>query len=235
MIIRCVWEHNGNDTLLYAIDYPGAYTRGKNKEEAVLKMQKEICSFLNWCDTPISESISVVIEQEKASKLEISDADSDVIFDTERTPLTMEEYLELKSLALKSAICFQKLFDSIPDKDKTDLQTRNTFYGEIPRTAKEMYEHTKNVNSYYFGEIGLNTDNNGSIYECRKRGFDRLERNSDFLNLPIFDGNYGEEWSLNKVLRRFVWHDRIHAKAMYRMAIRIFGKDSVPNVFHFEL
>lgn len=46
---------------------------------------------------------------------------------------------------------------------------------------------------------------------------------------------YDELWSLRKVLRRFIWHDRIHAKAMYRMAVVAFGKESVPNIFLFEL
>ena len=32
--IRCVWEHNGGDSLLYAVDLIGAYTRGGNTEDA---------------------------------------------------------------------------------------------------------------------------------------------------------------------------------------------------------
>ena len=47
-------------------------------------------------------------------------------------------------------------------------------------------------------------------------------------------GSFDEEWSLRKVLRRFIWHDRIHGKAMYRMAVKTFGQDSVPDVFRFE-
>jgi len=35
------------------------------------------------------------------------------------------------------------------------------------------------------------------------------------------------------VLRRFIWHDRIHSKAMYRMAVRTFGRDAVPDVYAF--
>ena len=27
MTIHCVWEHNGSDSLLYAVDFVGAYTR----------------------------------------------------------------------------------------------------------------------------------------------------------------------------------------------------------------
>ena len=62
-----------------------------------------------------------------------------------------------------------------------------------------------------------------------------LEQQPDFLKNEVFHGSYDELWSLRKVLRRFIWHDRIHAKAMYRMAIKTFGKNAVPNVFYFDL
>lgn len=65
MKIHCVWEHNGNDTLLYAIDFVGAYARGKNLEEAVQKMPQEIASYCKWCGENFGDSIEVVIVQEK--------------------------------------------------------------------------------------------------------------------------------------------------------------------------
>ncbi len=74
-------------------------------------------------------------------------------------------------------------------------------------------------------------EHEGSIVECRERGFALLERQPDFLDNRIYIGSYDEEWSLRKVLRRFIWHDRIHAKTMYRMAVKTFGADAVPNVF----
>ncbi len=74
-----------------------------------------------------------------------------------------------------------------------------------------------------------------TILECRQQGFAQLEKQADFLNNKVYRGSYDEEWSLRKVLRRFIWHDRIHSKAMYRMAVKTFGLQSVPNVFHFDL
>ena len=96
-----------------------------------------------------------------------------------------------------------------------------------------MYEHTKNVNEYYFAEINVDANNNGNIYECRKRGFEQLEVKADYLNNAVIEGSYGEDWSLRKVFRRFIWHDRIHAKAMYRMAVKVFGAENVANPFCF--
>ena len=233
MTINCVWEHNGNDTLLYATNFVGAYTRGESLEIAKAKMPQEIASYCSWLGMDAAGKTEIVIVGEKRSGLTIRDADSDVLFESEQAQLTIEEYETLKTLALKSAKDFLTLYESIPDKNKAAIPERKTFYGRVPRTANEMYEHTKNVNTYYFAEIAVDADHDGNIYECRKRGFESLESNPDFLQNTVRKGSYGEDWSLRKVLRRFIWHDRIHAKAMYRMATKVFGVESIVNPFYF--
>lgn len=233
MKINLFWEHNGDDTLLHCTDFLGAYARGDSLAAALGKMSAELRSFLAWSGRDCTENFSLEVTEEKKSNLNIRDADTDAIFNCERQPLSTSEYDELKTLALLSAKCFLQLYDSIPNKDVTSLAERKTFYGAIPRTAREMYEHTKNVTDYYFGEIGVSCDNDGDIYVCRKRGFDLLENRRDFLKNNVVVGSYGEEWSLKKVMRRFIWHDRIHAKAMYRMALKTFGRDGIPDLFCF--
>lgn len=233
MTINCVWEHNGNDTLLYAVDYIGAYTRGETLEIAIAKMPKEIKSYLKWLGKNTPDNLNIIIIQEKNSNLAISDADSDVLFESEKNTLLVDEYAKLKALALKSAKDFLTLYNSIPDKTATVIAERKTFYGKVPRSADEMYEHTKNVNAYYFAEINVNADNYNNIFECRRRGFELLESKTDFLKNAVIEGSYGEEWTLRKVIRRFIWHDRIHAKAMYRMAVKVFGVKNVINPFYF--
>lgn len=235
MKLSCVWEHHGEDSLLYSAQYAGAFTRGRSRQEALQKMPSELRSYLAWKGEKTSDALEPEIIQEKPSELTISDADSDVLFDGERKPLTLAEYEELKALALKSAQDFWTLYQAIPDPDASVLPSRTTFYGSVPRTAREMYEHTKSVNAYYFAEIGVEADNGGTIRECRERGFALMEQQPDFLENRVVSGSYEEEWSLRKVLRRFLWHDRIHAKAMYRMAVKTFGSDAVPNVFFFPL
>lgn len=234
MKINCIWEHNGDDSVIYSTEYIGAYARGESREAALAKMPAEIISYCNWLDLSAPDEINYVISQDKASDLNIKDADSDVIFDSETGKLSEDEYLRLKALALKSAKDFLRLYNSIPDKDNSCMPLRRTFYGSVPRTAREMYEHTKNVNAYYFGEIGVDADNEGSIIECRRRGFEMLEQKPDFLENTVFEGSYGEQWSLRKLLRRFIWHDRIHAKAMYRMAQKTFSQTEIINVFGFN-
>ena len=233
MTINCVWEHNGGDTLLYAVDHIGAYTRGETLEAAIQKMPAEICAYRKWRGEKADTVMEVTIVGEKSSELTIRDADSDVLFESERAPLTAEEYAKLKALALRSAQDFLALYESVPGKNAAAAPARKTFYGKVPRTAEEMYVHTKNVNTYYFSEIHVDADNDGSIYACRKRGFEALESRPDYLQNAVFHGSYGEDWSLRKVLRRFIWHDRIHAMAMYRMAVTLFGAERIENPFCF--
>lgn len=174
--MRCVWEHNGNDTLLYSVDCVGAYTRGSSLEAAMAKMSAEIEAYSLWLGQEYIHDTDIEIIQEKDCDLRIADADSDILFDTERAPLSREEYEELKALVLKSARDFYDLYSSISNKNESCLPHRQTFYGAVPRTAQEMYEHTKNVNSYYFAEIDIDVDNEGTIYDCRKRGFEQRSK-----------------------------------------------------------
>lgn len=52
MKIECIWEHNGSDSLLYAKNCIGAFTRGASFEEAVRKMSDEIRSYYAWLGVP---------------------------------------------------------------------------------------------------------------------------------------------------------------------------------------
>ena len=232
MEILCVWEHNANDTLLHAANLPGAYTRGCDLPTAMAKMEAEVRSYLRWVGKELTEGISLRLAQDVPCTLDVKDADSDVLFLCEQAALTDVEYQHLKALALKSAADFHTLYASIPSPDVSCLPLRQTFYGQVPRTARQMYLHTRNVNDYYFSELGVETDHKGTILECRQRGFQTLEQNPDFLRNVPCEGSYGEYWNVRKMLRRFLWHDRIHAKAMYRMAQKTFG--STPcNPFYF--
>ena len=137
MTIHCVWEHNGPDTLLYAIEYPGAFTRGPSLEEALGKMPHEIRSYCRWLNTDEPTFIECMITQEADCMLQVCDADSDVLFDAERMPLTLAEYKKLKAITLASALSFQTLYDSVPQQHHSCPEPRKTFYGQIPAPHKK--------------------------------------------------------------------------------------------------
>lgn len=69
MEIRCVWEHNGNDTLLYAENAPGAYARGATVEEALSKMDGELRAWTRWQGKLPPNSYDFTIVQEQSCDL----------------------------------------------------------------------------------------------------------------------------------------------------------------------
>ena len=154
MEVRTVCEYNDEGCLVYLENFPGAYVRGRNYKNAEAKIRKEIESWMDWENgTSPDSALEIKLVQEKKSELRVCDADSDIIFDSEREKLSMEEYSRLKILALRSAMDLERMYDSIPDKKMNIVPTRETFYGKIPSTAGEMYDHCMNITEYYFGEI----------------------------------------------------------------------------------
>ena len=140
MIIKAVCEYNDDGCLVYAENFPGAFVRGRNYKNAVAKFPKEIESFLDWAngEAKIDFPVETELVQEKKSNLKVCDADSDIIFDSEKEPLTKEEYQKLKILALRSAMDLERMYDSIPNKEMRIVPERDTFYGKVPSTAREM-------------------------------------------------------------------------------------------------
>lgn len=233
--VKCIWEHNGSDTLLWSDECPGACSRGPSLSVALVKFDHELRSYLRWSDClfDCDAHFTPIVVEEHSSNLDIADADSDVLFGSEIGPLDPATYCRLKRLVLQSAADYQTLHDAIPHRGRLLFPARRTFYGELPRSASALYRHMTGVNGYYWQNIGLDTPDTGALLVDREEGFRLLEARSDYLANPVLTAADGELWSLKKVLRRFLWHDRIHGRALYRRIVRMYGSGRVRDVFRF--
>ena len=234
--IEVIAEYNDNGALLWADAYCGAYARGKTVGEALEKFPKALSAYARWAyGTPmpdLSEADFVVTHACK-SDLQVEDADSNVLFPSERLPMDMTEYTQKKMLCIKSAQDFEKLVASIPQKDRALKKSRRTFYGKIPCSAREMADHTNRTLEYYASGLGIAFDNEGGLTENRKRLFRAIEATPNFLLPRVHEASDGELWTLRKLMRRLIWHDRIHAHALYRNAITFWQKERIENPFFF--
>ena len=95
-----------------------------------------------------------------------------------------------------------------------------------------MYDHTNRVTAYYLAPFGIEAENLPDIYANRMQALSLLEELPALLEGKIYIAEDGEEWTVRKVLRRFIWHDRIHAKAMWRTATALWGSE-IQNPFFF--
>lgn len=224
-------EYNNSGCMLFSLDCPGAFARGATREEAAAKLPADVAAYCRWAGQAVPEGPVTILWEKYQPELKIEDADGDILLPGEEQPLTAEEYAALRELVLRSARDFDALYGAIPDPDTPLGEARQTFYGDYPNTARKMFDHTNRVTAYYVGELGAEVDNLPACYENRLNGLTAVEALPGFLTLPIIDGSYDEQWSLRKVLRRFLWHDRIHARAMYRRAKAVWGKTADPFRF----
>ena len=109
---------------------------------------------------------------------------------------------------------------------------RRTFFGVVPRTPRQMYTHVNETTAYYAAAFGIALENLPELYVNRMQALAELEQLPDFLSGKVYTAPDGELWTLRKGLRRFLWHDRIHARAMWRTAAALWGKQ-VENPFFF--
>lgn len=228
-------EYNANGVQVFADDCPGAFARGETVEKAIEKLPRAIGEYRAWTGQGTAAQTSELhpVFQYKSTAA-VEEAETNMLFPSERVPMDMAEYTRKKALVLRSAKDVMTLFASIPQKDRALVKSRKCFYGRIPQTSREMLHHIHDVLPYYASCIGITYEPAKDLVEDRMRFFAALESIPKFLDATLFTAPDGELWTRKKVLRRILWHDRIHARAMYRRAITFWQKDRIANPFRFS-
>ena len=233
-----VSEYNGTGVLLHFPEYLGAYTRGKNEAEAVYKAPDELKAYTAWAKLPMPDKKVHMIHRVRAKEnLQISDADSEILLDCDTSRFDEIDFDKWCGLSIFSARCVAELYDSINDKEWAQPEKmRPTFYGKTPSTATEMLMHIDQVSGYYLSRIGIKADfEKGKLIENRERCMELLHESYAARPFNLFECD-GEYWTESKVLRRYLWHDRLHAKAMFRHGIKSgMSVNELNNPFHFSV
>ena len=163
MHIDAICETNGKGWLIWAAQCPGAFARGATENEALAKLPGDVRRFLHWAGEPAGD-ITVTPGAPIESGLHTEDADSDLLLEADCAPMTEADYAAAKLLVLKSARDFCALFESIPNPDISPRAPRTSFYGPVPRTPREMYDHTNSTTAYYMAAFGIPFENMPDLY-----------------------------------------------------------------------
>jgi len=220
--------------MIHLVDLPGGFTRARTVEEALAKVRPEAGAYARWAGLELDLSGEIAVVQRAETQAQLADGDTEILLerDLELNPA----YLGwLMQLAARSAEAFQRLYDSVPDKDRVDTaKDRNTFYGKAPCTAAEVLSHVDRTAGYYLSRIGIDfSPAAGQLVENRRKSLDLIAHDCRALRNEVVCMD-NECWTTAKALRRFIWHDRIHAKALYRFAVRIWGAEKISDAFYFQ-
>ena len=220
-VFSIAFETNGKGYMGFIVELPGAFIRGITEQEAMTKVKKEVNLYLKWLGDEQKHDFRVQIVQTHRSSLSVEDADNEILLEADKDMMGEEEFRNLVDLVWCSGETFLKLYTHTKFKDWIDeSRIRKTFYGQNPKTIKEIFEHVKHCQYYYLSRMEITEEPKGDFMSIRKFCLAKLEtlyhKNNNSLKFEAAN----ELWMLKKVLRRFIWHDRIHGKAMTRILER---------------
>jgi len=217
--LSIAFETNGKGFLGYIVELPGAFVRGSTEDEALSKANAEADAYLIWLGHKGEYRFDFTVTQRYKSDLMIEDADSEILLDEDRGIISEEELRALNNLTFLSAETFLSLYQSAELKNWVDeSRIRKTFYGENPKTVREIFDHVNRTQYYYLSRIKLRfSEEETDFLKIRRMCIFEIEKiYHETGNSITYYVDY-ESWTLKKVLRRFLWHDRIHAKAITRI------------------
>jgi hypothetical protein len=217
--ISVALETNGNGFIGFIVQLPGAFVRGKTEEEALSKVEREVRSYARWIDVESPDRYEVNVSQRHLCALTVEDADSEILLEEDKSPSTDDQFIELCGLVRYSGETFYSLFRKAELEDWVDeSRIRKTFYGETPKTIREIFDHVNGTQYYYLSRAKPRAEQRiEDFLEARQNCLSALsELFSQQRNDQLFQVD-NEEWTLMKILRRFIWHDRIHGKAIVRI------------------
>jgi hypothetical protein len=218
-VVSLAFETNGKGHIGYIVELPGAFVRGRTEEEAVAKVDREVDLYLKWLGIKQRHEYKIQIAQRHRSSLQVEDADNEILLEADKEIMKEEEFRNLLELVWYSGETFLRLYTSAKFKNWIDeSRIRKTFYGENPKTIQEIFDHVNGCQYYYLSRTKMKFKEEGKEFLdirnfCLAKLEDLYSQNNNSLLFEIDN----ELWTLKKVLRRFIHHDRIHGKAMTRI------------------
>ena len=223
--------------MAWAQEYFGCTSHGKSQEEAVRLLPDALRAFWSWLrahgepDVP-EDDVDIVIQEIEACQVEsrLADGDSEGSFAFDRQLLTPTEFqraLRYMSYARADVVALAQ------DVDRTALQRE---VGRSSRSVGATLGHLALTDLWYAqraSEIGNGAWETYLLERLRDLSVDWLQRSLDDEHGPAGSsvgpnawGHDGrpESWTLGKTLRRYVWHDLLHTRAM-RRALQQPGSD----------
>ena len=217
--LSIAFETNGKGHLGFIAELPGAFLRGMSESEALSKLGCEVNSYLRWLGaTPPAQAYRSTVVERHRSEWTVEDADCEILLEEDRRPIGSRELNSLCALSLYSGRSFLKLYSGAKMKDWVDTpRIRKSFHGDNPKTIQEVYEHVKGTQRYYLSRLRISLADEAGFIEERRDGLLEIKKLAATEGTSSVYEVDNEPWTVRKVLRRFVWHDRIHGRAVTRI------------------
>jgi len=210
-------------------EYLGCTSHGKSQEEAVQLLPDALRVFWSWLRAHGEPDVPEDAEDIEIQEIEVChvqsqlvDGDSEGSFAFDRHPLTpaeLQRALRYMSYARSDVVALAH------DLDRQALQQ---VVGRSGRSIGATLNHLAFTDLWYAQRADVIGDGSWEAYlldrlrdmavEWVQRAFEDGHQAAESIVGPNAWGNDGrpESWTLAKTLRRYVWHDLLHTRAMRR-------------------
>ncbi len=213
--------------ILHALDLPGCYSEGATEGKAIRNFASTLASYRDWLVTH-GELVPVLPEEfdvaERLASYTLADGyEVNAIFEPERSPPSWE-FLTLSIRLLRySGADLLSAFESIP------IDQREASLAVGARTPKQILEHVARAEWWYLSHLA---DVPGALPGDQAPGtpaqFEAVHATliewltdipAERMGAIVVDRE--EEWSVRKLLRRALWHERAHTAELARFGTAV--------------
>ena len=205
----------------WVFEYPGCYARGSTRDQALglvpQAIEEHIVRLRQARFLPDDESpeISVVVAEEFRAFQSTPDYLVNAFFNNDRIPLSEND---IKYARCILAMNRDDLLAVVAGLTQDDLDRE--IRGEVQKNIGGILRHIGTAEWWYWDRLGL-------AFPRQERPVDHMTllaviREFTIKHLPELVGSTlirscsGEEWSPRKLLRRTIWHERVHTLQIKR-------------------
>jgi len=212
------YETNGKAFMGWLDELIGSYVRGKTIEEANDHISDELCDYCKWLELE-NEGFSVGTWTIVHNNAVIEEGDSYIILDNEKSERVEDDRFEiLMNYLTISAENTNSIYQNSKEVNKcVEKMAAPTFNGGDHSTIRKQMLHIISAQEYYLRNIGIDITLPKSIISCRKEVIGYLMDKNAREGNKIYQAKDGELWTITKVIRRIIWHDRFHAREINEM------------------
>ncbi len=205
----------------WVFEFPGCYSRGATREGAIRFAPEAIRELLarlknvGFSTYDSSTRFSLSVQEEFRAFSSSPDYLVNAFFLDDQIPLTKSD-IEYGQIVLN--MNRKELFETVGELPKELLG--QTIVGEAQKNISGILRHIGTAEWWYWDRLGMafpRTERPEKLFELLK-----VVREFTLRKLPDLAGKTqttlcsGEKWSPRKLLRRTIWHERVHTLQIAR-------------------
>lgn len=206
--------------MLYAERYPGVCVTAEDERSAGERLHGELNAYRSWYERRAVSELYTPVVRERHTVRDCKEAVA-LLFDCERKQFPAKTHSMMRDAAVRSALSFTELYNSLPDPD---LPLGGT-------TGRERLKALNACNELFSARLGFAYSVSGDLYADRQLAIKAMEQ-PGYMKNAVFERD-GESWSYRKVLRRMIRNDWESARLLYACAVAVW-REGIADPFGFD-